>query len=101
MLIMIVTRLLSDVNSKYGLVPKLTVHIRTSDLLLNSYHHHPQLRIMSTSTSLLQDVLRPHAFGVDKVNSKLAATSLGEDESQGSHDALDDSDDELVGESTE
>ncbi|KAL5478814.1 hypothetical protein ACEPAI_2091 [Sanghuangporus weigelae] len=58
---------------------------------------------MSTSTSLLQDVLRPHAFGVDRINSKLAAASLsanadGDGDSPPSRQAaLDDSDDELVG----
>ena len=54
---------------------------------------------MSTSTSLLQDVLRPHAFGIDKINSKLAAASLdGDGNSPPSGQAvLDDSDDELVG----
>ncbi|KAL5520457.1 hypothetical protein ACEPAG_9681 [Sanghuangporus baumii] len=62
---------------------------------------------MSTSTSLLQDVLRPHAFGVDRINSKLAAASLNPnpnpnanadgDSPPGGQAALDDSDDELVG----
>ena len=50
---------------------------------------------MSASTSLLQDVLRPHAFGVDRLNSKLVQASLNSP--PGSHDVLDESDDELVG----
>lgn len=48
---------------------------------------------MSTSTSLLQDVLRPHALGVEKLSSKLAAASLR----SSSPTNLSDSDDELVG----
>lgn len=49
------------------------------------------------SASLLQDVLRPHAFGpgVNQLGSRLAQASLSSPPSR--HDALDDSDDELVG----
>ncbi|KAH8112068.1 hypothetical protein DFH11DRAFT_1609500 [Phellopilus nigrolimitatus] len=49
------------------------------------------------STTLLQDVLRPHALGVDKLNSKLAAASRKRDSSPAGQAASDDSDDELVG----
>lgn len=52
--------------------------------------------MITTSGSLLQDVLRPHALGVDKLNSKLAAASL-RNSPPARHDNLDDSDDEVVG----
>lgn len=51
------------------------------------------------ATSLLQDVLRPQVFGVDRLNSKLAAASL-RDSPPARHSALADGDseeDELVG----
>lgn len=52
---------------------------------------------MSTTNSLLQEVLRPQAFGVDRLNMKLSAASLSRSSSPTKQMAADDSDDELIG----
>ena len=52
---------------------------------------------MSASTSLLQDVLRPHAFGVEKLNSKLAAASIRNSPPSKAANLDDSDEDELVG----
>lgn len=52
---------------------------------------------ISASNSLLQEVLRPQAFGVDRLGSKLAGSSISRSASPTKLMGGDDSDDELVG----